>query len=133
MGNNQKTCSGCAGCGSEGCSSCSGCGGGALLITPQELEILEQLRIYAFLPVARKADTMEPHCREEAMPEDCSLALQLLERKNLIRIDYDAPMVNFDYNAYQGLPVHGVISLTARGQEVLEVLEVLGVAEEEPQ
>ncbi len=127
MGHEGKSCNSCGGCTGCGSGGCTGCGGGELLMTGEELQILEQLRVYAFLPAARRADTMEPHCLEEGMPEHCTLALQLLERKNLISIDYDAPMVNFDYSAYQGLPVHGCISLTARGQEVLEVLEMLGV------
>lgn len=125
MGCENKSCGSCGGC--TGCGSCGGCGGGELLITREELQLLEQLRIYAFLPVARRADTMEPHCLEEGMPENCTLALQLLERKNLVSIDYDAPMVNFDYSAYRSLPVHGCVSLTKRGQEVLEVLDVQGI------
>lgn len=129
MGYEDKSCGSCGNC--TGCNSggCTGCGGGELFMTEEELQILEQLRIYAFLPVARRADTMEPHCLEEGMPECCTLALQLLERKDLISIDYDAPMANFHYSAYHGLPVHGCISLTKRGQEVLEVLEVQGWGE----
>lgn len=122
MGTEHQSCGGNCG----GCAGCSGCGGG-LLMTESELQILEVLGQYAFLPVARRMDTMEPHCLEEGLPEDSTTALQLLERKNLISIDYDAPMKGFDYRAYNGLPVQGCISLTKRGQEVLETLEVLGI------
>ncbi|MBE6946453.1 MAG: hypothetical protein E7459_10285 [Ruminococcaceae bacterium] len=122
MGGEHQSCGGNCG----GCTGCSGCGGG-LLMTESELRILEVLGQYAFLPVARRMDTMEPNCLEEGLPGDATTALQLLERKNLISIDYDAPMKGFDYSAYTGLPVHGCISLTGRGQEVLETLDVLGI------
>ena len=114
------------------CGACSACGYAAqLLLSQPELQILEQLRICPFLPVARRADTMEPHCREEGMPPETTLALQLLERKGLIRLDYDRPLGNCDYSAYSGLPVRGYMSLTARGQDVLDTLEIQGYITEE--
>ena len=122
-------------CHSDSCGSCGGCGscsqGAQLLLSQPELQILEQLRICPFLPVARRADTMEPHCREEEMPPETTVALQLLERKHLIRLDYDRPLRNFDYESYRGLPVHGYMSLTARGQEVLDTLEIQGYTPED--
>lgn len=121
MGCDSKNCGGCTKCG-----GCSGCGAGELLITPQELQILEQLGVYAFLPVARRADTMQAHCLEEGMPEDSTLAIALLERKNLVRLDYDKPLSNFAYEAYGLYPVHGCMSLTRRGQRVLELLDIQG-------
>lgn len=116
----------CGSCGRQGaCSGCNGCGG-QLELSQQEMMVLEQLGLYAFLPVARRADAMMPHCREDGLPEDSTAALQLLERKALIRMDYDKPLSNFDYSAYTGLPVHGSIALTERGQRVLELLDVQG-------
>ena len=133
MGCNGGNCSGCTGCTGD-CSSCTGCSGcshgGSLLITDQEIRVLEQLQTYAFLPVARKADTMVPHCMEEGMPIDSTLALQLLEKKSLVSLDYDRPLSNFSYEAYKGFPVHGYVRLTQRGQQVLELLEIQGFSEE---
>ena len=52
-----------------------------------------------------------------------SLILQCLEKKALIRLDYDTPLRGADMNAYTGFPVHGCISLSQRGYAVLELLE----------
>ena len=43
----------------------------------------------------------------------------------LIDISYD-PLPGADMRAYKGYPVHGSMALTARGQQVLELLEVQG-------
>lgn len=126
MACNGNRCNACSGQ-SSGCPGCSGCGG-QLELTRAELVILEQLGIYAFLPVARCKDTMTPHCIEDGLPEDSTAALQLLERKALIRMDYDKPLENFDYRAYADFAVHGSIALTQRGQQVLELLEIHGIA-----
>lgn len=124
MGCNNDRCGGCS-----KCETCGGCGGGSLTLTPQEVQVLELLRTYAFLPVARRADTMEPHCFEPGMPEGGSLALELLEKKSLVELDYSKPMGNFDYGQYKGFPVKGSVGLTLRGQQVLELLEIQGIAE----
>ena len=81
-----------------------------------------------FLPVARRADTMEPHYLEESeyTPEEYSLILQCLEKRGLISMDY-CPMRGFDYSAYGQWPVHGSFGLTARGQKILELLEIQGI------
>ncbi len=114
-------------CKTGSCGSCGNCGGcGSLTLSPQEIQVLEQLRVYAFLPVARRADTMEPHCREAGMPEEATLALRLLEKKALVEISYHKPLGNFDYRDYGGLPVRGSVGLTRRGQQVLELLEIQG-------
>ena len=120
----------CKDCG--GCSGCGGCGGcGALELTEAELQFLRELGQFAFLPVARKAEDMTPVYLEDTAfsPEEYSLILQCLEKKNLIRIDYDAPLVGADMQKYVGFPVHGSIALTARGQQVLETLEISGISQ----
>ena len=113
---------------SHNCQSCGGCQS-TLELTQPELDILNLLGQYSFLPVARKADDMTPRYLEspEYDPDICSLALQHLEAKQLITIDYDAPLSGADMSAYQGFPVHGSIALTARGQQVLEALELQGI------
>ena len=115
------------------CGNCGSCGGCAkeLSLTQPEIDMLRTLGQLAFLPVARKADDMTPIYLEETdyTPEDYSAILQLLEKKSLISIDYDAPLPGADMTAYKGYSVHGSFALTARGQTVLEMLEIQGAAE----
>lgn len=109
------------------CAGCSGCGKELLLSQP-ELDILQELSQIPFLPVARRADDMTPVYLEDSRHtrEEYTLALQLLETKSLISIDYDSPLTGTDMAAYAGLPVHGSFALTARGQAVLDLLDRQG-------
>lgn len=108
--------------------SCGGCGA-SLELTQGEVAMLQELAMYAFLPVARKVDDMTPYYLEgEAYTrEEYSAILLHLERKGLIDIDYGAPVGHYDEAQYAGLKVHGSFALTARGQQVLEMLEINGV------
>lgn len=124
MGN----CGNCGGC-SGGCDRCSGCAR-ELVVGPGELEFLEFLGQYAFLPVARKMGDLTPCCFEPEAPEDISLILQLLEKKNLISLDYDKPLKAEYGPAYEAYPIRGSMALTQRGQQVLELLEYQGMTEE---
>ena len=117
----------CSACGA--CGSCGGCAR-ALLLTEPELRVLEQLGMFAFLPVARREDSIEPQCLEEGLPETSGLALIHLEHKGLVRLDYDRPLGNFDYSAYGAFPVHGSAALTQKGQQVVDTLQVQGYSEE---
>ena len=115
-----------------GCSgNCGSCGGCAreLVLTEQELAMLEQLGQIPFLPVARRADDMTPVYLEDDRfsREAYSLILQCLEKKGLIDIDYGAPLKGMDMEAYRGYPVRGSFALTQRGQQVLEMLEIQGL------
>ena len=115
----------------EGCSgNCAGCSGCAkeLVLTQPEIHMLRKLGQIPFLPVARKAGDMIPIYLEDTdcTQEDYSIILQLLEKKELLRLDYDKPLAGADMSAYSGYPVHGSIALTARGQTVLELLEIQG-------
>ena len=116
MGNCNGNCGGCTGCAKQ------------LSLTEGELHILKSLGQIPFLPVARKADDMTPVYLEDNAysQEDYSLILQVLEKKNLISIDYD-PLPGADMSAYKGYPVHGSMALTARGQTVVELLELQGI------
>ncbi len=116
------------------CNGCGGsCGGCAkeLVLTEGEVALLRSLGQYSFLPVARRADDMTPVYLEETdyTQEEYSLILQLLEKKNLISLDY-TPLPGADMAAYTGYPVHGSMGLTQRGQQVLEMLELQGAKEE---
>ena len=106
------------------CGSCGSCGSNALELTEDELNILRQLGQIPFLPVGRKADDITP-----VYPENSGLILQCLEKRELISIDYDAPLKGFHDPAYDACPVKGSIALTQRGQQVLEIIEIQGIDE----
>lgn len=118
--------SGCKNC-SGGCGGCSGCGG-ALELTAGEIKMLLALGQIPFLPVARKMDDETPVYLEEQdlTQAEYSLILQCLEKRGLISIDYDMPLKSFDDSAYAAYPIRGSFALTARGQQVVEALEVQG-------
>jgi hypothetical protein len=110
------------------CGGCSGCAK-ELTLTEPEICMLQKLAQIPFWPVARKADDMTPVFLEDNdySTADYSLILQLLEKKGLIDLDYSKPLSGVSMAAYAGYPVHGSIALTARGQSVVEILEVQGV------
>ena len=116
----------------ECCKSCGGCGGCAqsLELSQGEIDLLRALGQYSFLPVARKADDMTPIYREESAYTEAeySLFIQLLEKKNLIYLDY-TPLKGAKMGLYPEFPIHGSMALTVRGQQVLELLETQGIEE----
>lgn len=120
-----NSCGGCAG----NCANCSGCGhSGELVLNEGEIAFLQLLGQVAFLPVARKLGDLEPVYLEEGeeKQEEYSLILQCLEKKDLISLDFDKPLRGFREDAYQAYPIRGSIALTARGQQVLELLDIQG-------
>lgn len=117
----------------HGCSgNCGQCGGCAkeLVLTRREIELLEQLGQIPFLPIARKACNMDAVYLEAQAEDLWTPVLACLEKKGLIDVDYRAPLAGFDYSSYSAYPVHGSMALTARGQQVLELLELQGTTEE---
>ena len=120
--------SGCKGnCGSC-CGNCGGCGS-TMVLAPEEISVLRQLGQIPFLPVARRADSMTPIYLEEGelTREQYSLALQCLEKRGLISIDYDRPLKGVQSKAYEAYPIRGSFALTASGLQVLEILDIQGV------
>ena len=120
---------------SHSCSgSCAGCSGCAkeLVLSQQEIHMLQKLGQIPFLPVARKRDDRIPVYLEDTdcSREEYSLVLQLLEKKGLISVDYDQPLPGADMSAYTDYPVHGSFALTRRGQDILEVLDTQGLTDE---
>ena len=114
------------------CNNCGSCGGCAkvLELTQAEINILQELAVYAFLPVARRADDMTPFYPEGTAYtlEEYSAIFQHLERKGLISIDYDAPVGSYPAEFYGRWPVHGSAGLTQRGQDVVETLQITGIS-----
>ena len=108
------------------CASCSGCAR-ELELTEMELDFLNTLAQYAFLPVARTMGDLTPVYLEGGEKEAMSLLLQCLEKKSLISLDYDKPLKGFDMSAYKAYPIQGSMALTERGQKVLELLEYQGI------
>ena len=58
--------------------------------------------------------------------EDYSDSLMWLQLKGLVDIELSAPVEGGDYSAYPESAVRGSASLTARGQEALDSLDILG-------
>lgn len=115
--------SGCGNC----CGNCGGCG--ELILSEGEVALLQKLGQIPFLPAARRADDMTPVYLEDSeyTAEEYSLFLQCLEKRGLIRLDYDKPLSGFRYDQYAAYPVHGSFALTQRGQQVLEIMEIHGI------
>lgn len=111
------------------CGACSGCAR-ELVLTKKEIDFLNTLGQYAFLPVARKMGDLTPVFLEEGEQEEMSLILQCLEKKGLISLDFDKPLRGFDESAYAAYPIRGSMALTGRGQKVLEMLEYQGILSE---
>ena len=109
------------------CGSCSGCAR-ELVLTEKEIDFLNLLGQYAFLPVARTMGDLTPIYLEEGEREEMSLLLQCLEKKGLISLDFDKPLRGFDETAYISYPIRGSMALTERGQKVAEMLEIEGIS-----
>ena len=118
--------SGCGNCNGN-CQSCNGCHG-ALVLNEGELQMLQKLGQIPFLPVARRADSMDPVYLEDQdlSMEEYSLILLCLEKKGLISMDYDVPLKGFCDTAYTDYPIRGSFALTAKGQQVLDLLDIQG-------
>ncbi len=113
------------------CDSCNkNCGGcdQSLTLTEAEVSVLEALSQIPFLPIARKVDDPSPIYLEENRysVEEYALILQCLEKKGLISLDFDRPLKNAAPSAY---PIQGSMALTARGQAVIELMDLQGVEE----
>ena len=113
------------------CASCGGCAR-ELVVTPWEVEMLKKLGQIPFLPVARKMGDLDPVYLEDNdhTPGEYTLILQCLEKKGLISLDFAEKMKGFDDSAYAAFPIRGSMALTARGQQVLEMIEIQGIGEE---
>jgi hypothetical protein len=96
-----------------------------LALTAGELFLLSQLAQTPFLPVGRRWDQETVVCLDAEGPE----AVSGLAQKGLIDVDDRLPLVGFDYRGYENYPVRGSLALTARGQQVLDLLAIQGIEE----
>ena len=103
-----------------------------MILAPGEVKMLRTLGQIPFLPVARNMGDLDPVYLEdrEHTVEEYSLILQCLEKKGLISLDFTMKLKGFDDGAYAAYPIRGSMALTARGQQVLEMLEFQGLREE---
>lgn len=115
------------------CGSCSGnCGGCGreLTLSEGEIRMLEELGQIPFLPIARRMDDETPVYLESGGDlAEMSLILQLLEKKGLVSLDFDQPLKDADLARYAGYPIRGSMALTARGQAVLDMIQIQGIQE----
>ena len=93
-------------------------------MTQPEIDFLLLLAQTPFLPVGRALGEEAPIFEND--PAKTPL-LQVLEKKNLISIDYRSPLKGCEDGWYLSCPVKGSLALTARGQEALELLEIRGI------
>lgn len=109
------------------CESCTGGCPCRMPLTPAEISVLSKLAVTPFLPVASHFNLKMPIYLEQSeyQPEIYGRALLALQQKGLIRIDYDLPLVNFEYTAYKNYPMHGSMALTGAGQDAIEQLEYM--------
>lgn len=113
------------------CNQCDGCGG-SLLLTPVEAALLEQLAQTPFLPVGKGLGEFPVYLEDGAWPaEEYGRAILALDLKGLVRLDTDVPLQGFDYAAYERCPLHGSFALTAKGQAVVEQIQIQGFCQEE--
>lgn len=114
------------------CENCNGChdtpcpAAGSLEMTQPEIDFLNIISQLAFVPVVRRPDDMTPHGFPDS--EELTWVLQVLERKQLISLDYDGPLKGWDYSSAPAYRVQGSAALTQRGQSVLELLEIQGIS-----
>lgn len=115
---------GCGGC----CGNCGGCGS-TLVLTAEEITMLRLMGQIPFLPVARTAVSTEPVYLEEGelSPRESSQALQRLEKRGLVSIDFDQLLKGGYSEAYDAYPIKGSVALTILGQQALDLLEIQGV------
>ena len=105
---------------------CAGCG--TIELTRMEIDFLLQFAQLPFLPVATDSDREKPvYIGEGTDSEDDSKIIALLKAKNLISVDYDIPLENYDYSEYERYPVHGSMALTLRGQQAIDQIQRMGL------
>lgn len=92
-----------------------------------ETEMLMELAQFSFLPVASD-DHGKPVYRESTARSEADYAVILLDmqKRGLIRIDYDIPLSNYEYRLYSDCSHFGSIALTRHGQGVAAQIEIQG-------
>ena len=106
-------------------TECVGCQRNTEL-NPLESALLDVFSVTPFLPVAIDRQSGRMLLTDPEMePNAAALALRMLQKRGLVRVDADLPLPNADYRGYEGW-THGSAALTARGQEFLDDMEHQG-------
>lgn len=108
------------------CGNCGLCG--ELVLSEGEIALLQKLGQIPFLPVARRMDNPDPvYLEDDAFSAaEYTNILLCLEKRGLISIDFDQPLKGAYGKAYDPYPIRGSFALTAKGQAVLDILEIQG-------
>ena len=120
-------------CGHDHCGACCGgsCGGcsGELALTQTEVDLLHLFAQIPFLPVVRRYGFEHPVFFDDSIGtvEALEAAITALHQKRLIQLDYNLPLLNFDYSDYELCSHKGSMALTSKGQTVVELLEIQGI------
>ena len=112
----------------QACSRAAGCSGCQRNTALNFLEsaLLDVFSVTPFLPVAIDRQSGRILLTDPEMePNAAALALRMLQKRGLVRVDADLPLPNADYRGYEGW-THGSAALTARGQELLDTMEYQG-------
>lgn len=114
--------SGCKNC----CGNCGGCGD--IVLSEIEIELLQALAQLAFLPLGQNANGDPLYLEEQThSAEEYTNALLCLEKRGLVSLDYSTPLKAVDYSRYGR--IHGSFALTAKGQQIVELLDIQGITE----
>lgn len=112
----------CNHCG--GCGKCSGCSG-ALELNQGELTVLRQMGQLPFLPVGGDREEEPVFLGEgELSKEEYTAVILCLEKKGLVDLEWGVRLKGFD--GYGEYSIAGTMTLTKRGQQVLEILDIQG-------
>ncbi|MBR0063775.1 MAG: hypothetical protein IJP67_06380 [Oscillospiraceae bacterium] len=93
-------------------------------LTEREMILLDAFRTEPFLPLVRRINLDTPYLILAG--KDYSDEIMWLQLKGLVNIELSAPVNGGDYSAYPESAVRGSASLTLRGQEALDSLDIMG-------
>lgn len=96
-----------------------------MVLSQQEINLLFRFSQVPFLPVAMDDGTSLPVYSDDDLDfsSSCGEAILGLAQKGLISLDFDLPLTNYDYAAYEQYPQRGSMALTAKGQDTLDLME----------
>ena len=117
------------GCGHSPCSgNCRGCSK-ELELTQMEVNLLRLFAQIPFLPVAQRQESGPPLFMGDSIgpAEILGPVITALQQKQLSQLDYDLPLANYSYSDYEPCIRKGSMALTAKGQTVVELLEIQGI------
>ncbi len=103
---------------------CCGCGN-TVYLTEKECRILSLFAEFSFLAVGLKKEGAFPMLLSEK--DDGGKELFMLKMKGLVDIDYDQPLVGFDYAPFSTFARLGSAALTEKGMDVLDAIDVVGI------